>query len=165
MTSIHRGHRPALLGEIVSANARWYADHWGFGLPFETKVAAGLAEFLPRAGKDDLILSAWDKTGGAPSFAASLILDAQDPACRPGEAYPRWFIAARPGGGLGRRMMEEAVGWLDARGLACFLDTFAGLHAARRLYEAHGFTLVHEAPDGSWGVEVRGQRVELPARI
>jgi len=161
MLEIRRGHPPALIGEIVAAHARWYAAHWGFGLAFEAKVAAALAEYMARAGEDDLTLSAWD----GEAFAGSLIVDAHDPACRPGEAHLRWFIAARPGSGLGRRLMAEATAWLNARSLACFLDTFAGLDAARRLYEAHGFALVAEAPDRTWGVEVTEQRFERPAQL
>ncbi|MEO1687568.1 MAG: GNAT family N-acetyltransferase [Pseudomonadota bacterium] len=159
MIEIARGYRPALIGEIAAAHARWYAAHWGFGLAFEAKVAAGLAEYMSRAGDDDLTLSAWE----GETFAGSLIVDAHDPACRAGEAHLRWFIAVKPGAGLGKRLMGEATAWLDARGLACFLDTFAGLDAARRLYEAHGFALAREASDRTWGVTVTEQRFERPS--
>ena len=46
-----------------------------------------------------------------------------------------------------------------ARGL--YLWTFAGLEAARRVYEGVGFRLVREAPDETWGRTVTEQRWEL----
>jgi hypothetical protein len=40
---------------------------------------------------------------------------------------------------------------------SCYLTTFAGLDAARRLYEQAGFTLTHEEEADSWGTKVREQ--------
>lgn len=159
---LHRGWTPGLIGEIAAAHARYYAPNWGFGPGFEATVAEGAAAFFRRAGEGDLALSARTLAGG---FAGSLILDAHDPAARPpGTAHLRWFIAAQPGAGLGRALMAEAMAWLDARGLACWLDTFRGLDAARRLYEAQGFVLVTEAEAETWGRRVVEQRFERPAR-
>ena len=42
------GYRPGALAAIVGLHAGYYARHWNFGLPFETKVGAELAEFLAR---------------------------------------------------------------------------------------------------------------------
>ena len=134
------GYRPGLIGEIAAAHARYYAVHWSFGVYFEAKVAAECAGFMERAGAEDLILSAWE----GDCFAGSLIVDGHDPEAAGGEAHLRWFIVARPGGGLGARMMTEAMAWLDARRMPCFLKTFRGLDAARALYERHGFALTEE---------------------
>ena len=51
-------------------------------------------------------------------------------------------------------LMEDGV-----RGI--FLTTFAGLDAARRIYDSAGFVLVHEQHDRTWGTEVMEQRFEL----
>ncbi len=42
------------------------------------------------------------------------------------------------------------------------LRTFAGLDAARHLYEAAGFTLVEEGEDATWEVPVLEQIFVLP---
>ena len=41
------------------------------------------------------------------------------------------------------------------------LWTFAGLDAARRLYERAGFRLAEERRGTQWGIEVTEQRFEL----
>jgi len=159
MVDLRHGWVPGLIGEVARTHARYYSARWGFGAGFEATVAEGLAGFVRRAGEGDLLLSAWD----GEAFAGSLILDAHDPAADRGLVHLRWFIAARPGGGLGRRMLGEACAWLDARGRACWLDTFAGLDAARGLYERYGWRLVAEGEATTWGTRVREQRFERSA--
>ena len=41
-----------------------------------------------------------------------------------------------------------------------YLTTFAGLDAARRLYEEIGFTLTSEHADTTWGVPLNEQRFD-----
>ena len=41
-----------------------------------------------------------------------------------------------------------------------YLTTFAGLAAARRLYEEIGFTLTSEHADTTWGVPLNEQRFD-----
>lgn len=150
------GYRSGLIGEIAAAHARYYAEQWGFGVYFEAKVAADCAGFMERAGPDDLILSAWE----GDTFAGSLIVDGHDPEADLGQAHLRWFIVTRSGRGLGATMMAQAIAWLDTRGVTCFLTTFRGLDAARRLYERHGFTLTDETETKTWGTSVLGQRFD-----
>ena len=162
-TEITHGWSPGLVGEVVRAHAVYYARQWRFGAPFETKVAREMAEFVDRYSPDrDRIFRA-NRDGG---FLGSLTIDGGDPALRPGEAHLRWFIVTDEarGLGLGRRLMGAATAFLDAAGYeSCYLTTFAGLDAARRLYEASGFRLVHEAASTTWGTEVVEQRFERPA--
>ena len=54
---------------------------------------------------------------------------------------------------------------VDQLGCACSLGTFAGLDAARALYEKHGFSLVREQEGTSWGIRVREQEFVRPARL
>ena len=49
--SIVTGYTPGDIGRIVELHAAYYSKHWGFGLPFEAKVASELAEFLGRYEK------------------------------------------------------------------------------------------------------------------
>lgn len=41
-----------------------------------------------------------------------------------------------------------------------WLTTLAGLVAARHLYEAYGYDLVHEADGEAWGTRVREQEFQ-----
>jgi GNAT superfamily N-acetyltransferase len=75
----------------------------------------------------------------------------------------RWFILdpAYHGQGIGGRLMEEAMAFCEEAGFArVFLCSFAGLDAARHLYERHGFTLREEHEDDQWGKTVTEQLFE-----
>jgi GNAT superfamily N-acetyltransferase len=62
------------------------------------------------------------------------------------------------GRGLGRKLMRSAMQFCrDAGHRHVTLTTFAGLDAARALYEAHGFRLTDEHVDSTWGVPVTEQ--------
>ena len=152
------GWAPGTLGQVVSLHGRYYAREWGFGPFFEAKVAAGMAEFIPRMDPArDLFLAA--RRGG--HLLASITIDGSESAAD--EAHLRWFITSDKarGTGIGRRLMTEAMSFCDKVGFALvYLDTFKGLDAARHLYETHGFALVSEQPDTTWGVEVTEQRFE-----
>lgn len=154
------GWRPGAVGEVVAAHGRYYAREWGFGAFFEAKVAAEMAEFVGRYdAARDLLLTAWR----ADTFLGSIVIDGSDPALDAGQAHLRWFImtdAAR-GAGVGGRLLKQSVESLESGAFAsCYLTTFAGLDAARRLYENHGFRLTEEGAAESWGVEVVEQRFD-----
>ena len=150
------GFFPGALGGIAALHGAHYARDWGFGTFFEAKVAAELAAFALRQGGADLVLLAQDGEG----LVASLILDLHDPASGPHGAHLRWFIVADRcrGSGIGRRMLAMAMDHVDthAEGRA-WLTTFAGLGAARHLYETAGFQLVAEAEGAAWGTRVLEQ--------
>src|SRR5512133_2148408 len=143
---LHRGWRPGLLGDVVALQAHYYAREWGFGTLFEATLARGMAEFAGRYDPaQDLILSALDENG---KTIGSITIDGSDPAAAPGELlHLRWFIlgdGAR-GRGTGRALIEESLAF--ARSLhrpGIYLWTFAGLDAARRLYDDAGFALIEE---------------------
>ena len=153
------GYRPGAIGRITWLHGDYYGRHWGFGLYFEAKVARELADFLGRFdGERDLFrLAVVDD-----AIAGSIAIDGAK-AAREG-AHLRWFIVdpQRQGLGLGRLLLDDALGFCAACGYArVFLWTFAGLDAARRLYEAAGFRLVEEIEQQQWGKRMREQRFEL----
>lgn len=159
---IVRTFEPGALGAIISLHAAHYATHWGFGTYFEAKVAGELASFAVRKTEDDLVLLARDDGG----VAGSLILDLHDPDSMNRGAHLRWFLLSERcrGTGLGRRMMTEAMAHVDAKsGGRCWLTTFAGLDAARHLYEAFGFTLAIENEGRAWGTPVLEQEFRRAA--
>ena len=157
------GYRPGALAGIVGLHAAYYSRAWNFGLPFETGVAAGLAEFLARMDPGrDLFLAAY--LGG--QLVGSIVID-ESGGGRDG-AHLRWFIVgeAARGTGLGKTLLQRALAHCDARGFgSVWLTTFAGLDKARSLYERHGFRLVAESDIDQWSGGVREQRFErrIPA--
>ena len=156
MHRLETGFQPGDIGAVAAAHGRHYAAAWGFGTVFEARVAAGLGAFAERQAADDLVLIARDGAG----WAGSLILDLNDPDSGPRGAHLRWFILDERtrGTGLGRAMMNRAMEHVDAQaGGRAWLTTFAGLDAARHLYEAHGFALFSEAEGQAWGTLVREQ--------
>lgn len=153
---IEGGHCPGLLARVIGMHALHYARISGFGLAFEAVVAAGLAAFAHRL--DRPCNGIWRAMVGD-EIVGSIAIDGED--LGPGIAHLRWFIVedGLRGRGLGRDLLATAVDFADARGFPeIHLWTFRGLDAARRLYEAQGFTLVEERPGDQWGREVMEQR-------
>ncbi|MBU2484994.1 MAG: GNAT family N-acetyltransferase [Alphaproteobacteria bacterium] len=139
----------------------YYAREWGFGLKFETKVASELAEFLTRMDPArDLFLTAW--RGDA--LAGSISMDVSGGG--PDGAHLRWFVVSdsERGSGLGKELMARAIEHADSVAAGpVWLTTFAGLEAARALYERHGFTLSSQSEDDQWQGGVREQLFRRPA--
>ena len=160
---IVRGWSPGLLGWIVAEHGLYYAREWRLGRAFEAKVAEGLGALAARPpGGPDLLLSA--RAGGI--TLGALAIDGSGANPTEGRARIRYFIltdAAR-GRGIGRRLFEEAMAFILAEGFRhAWLTTFAGLEAARHLYESVGFRLVREEPDTTWGALLTEQTFEWSA--
>ena len=116
---------------------------------FEHRVAAGLAAFLDRFAasrdgcwvallEDEIVGSVTIEGGDAESTGARL----------------RWFILAEEarGRGAGHLLLGAAMDFCRGAGFGqVHLHTFAGLDAARHLYQKYGFTLTGEHEDRHWG--------------
>lgn len=153
---IVNGYRPGLIGAVTALHARHYAATAGFGCAFEAIVATGLAGFCQRL--DSPANALWTIVADG-EILGSIAIDGED--LGGGLAHLRWFIMAERlrGGGHGRRLLDAALAFADARGHSeTHLWTFAGLDAARRLYELSGFGLAEERLGAQWGREVREQR-------
>ena len=150
---------PGLLGRVAELHGRYYHRHWGFGLFFEAKVATEMAAFLERfdPARDGLwIVVAEDRIIGAVAIVG------QDAGTV--EARLRWLIVApeHQGRGIGKVLMQEAVAFCRHAGFRrVWLTTFAGLDAARHIYEKEGFHLLEEREDAHWGKTVPEQTFEL----
>ena len=157
--SLHQGYRPGCIGQIATLHAHYYHPLVGFGLPFESRVARQLCDFCERyeANRDGLWLALQDD-----QVQGSIAIDGSH-AAQDG-AHLRWFITsdAIRGSGAGNLLLGAAMEFCRAqRYERVFLSTFEGLHAARHLYEKHGFRLVHQQRGAQWGAEVNEQRFEL----
>jgi DNA-binding MarR family transcriptional regulator/GNAT superfamily N-acetyltransferase len=154
--SIRQGYHPGVIGRAVDMHARHYGRTAGFGRFFERRVAAELAEFAGRL----------DRTGNGlwvalhhGAVVGTVAIDGED--LGHGIAHLRWFIVddAQRGAGIGRALLAQAMEFCDRHGFAeTHLWTFRGLEAARRLYESHGFALVHESQGNQGGAEVIEQK-------
>lgn len=152
------GYYPGAIGAVVAAHAAYYAEHWGFGLAFEAKVAQELGAFL--AGSEEGRDGFWAMTVDG-NFAGSISIHGRD-ADKEG-ARLRFFITVPryQGQGIGERLMREAMIFCDQAGFArVYLWTFDGLDAARCLYERHGFVWCEEHDGDQWGKVVKEQMFE-----
>lgn len=149
---IGAGYRPGLIGRIAEMHALYYARTSGFGQAFESVVAGGLVGFAGRLNTPGNGI--WAAMNGG-HVVGSIAIDGEDMG--PGVAHLRWFIVDDTvrGGGAGKRLLDTALAFADQHGFAeTHLWTFAGLFAARHLYETRGFTLAEERPGSQWGSEV-----------
>lgn len=158
------GYRPGALAEVIRLHMAYYGPEWGFGRAFETKLATEMGAFLARFDPErDLFLCAYARSG---DLLGSITADAQEAASL--GVHLRWYIVsdAARGTGLGRALLERAVTHCTERGFdRIYLTTFAGLEAARHLYESLGFMLVDERDTDQWQGGVREQRFERVAVI
>jgi len=158
--AIAEGWRPGAIGRVVELLATYHARHWGLGAYFEAKVAHELAEFIARYDRDhDRLFLALD----GERVIGAIAIDGSDATAASEGVRVRWFILdeAWHGRGIGKRLLAAAMAFLAERRCArCYLTTFAGLDAARALYERAGFRLVGETAAASWGPRLTEQRFE-----
>lgn len=153
------GYIPGAIGRITELHATYYHQHWNFGLFFESKVANGLSEFLSRSEplRDGFWIAVMDG-----NIIGSVAIDGIK-ADQDG-AKLRWFIVAPQyqGSGIGKILIQTALDFCRTCGFRrVHLSTFAGLDAARHLYEKNGFKLCEESEGDQWGLPVKEQIFEL----
>lgn len=153
------GYVPGALGRIVELHGAYYHRHWNFGLYFEAKAATEMAEFL---GRFDLDRDGFWTAQINGEVLGGISIDGKDFETE--GARLRWFVLdeAYQGQGIGKKLLDEAVNFCRRAGFKrVYLTTFAGLDAARALYERVGFRLCHEEEDNHWGSTVLEQKFEL----
>lgn len=150
------GYHPGMIGRITEMHGTYYAREHNFGAFFESKVVAGLADFIGRLDKpcNQIWLAMLDGR-----IVGSVAIDGED--LGDGDAHLRWFILddGCRGSGAGRKLMAQALRFCDERQFpAVQLWTFNKLTAARRLYESFGFTLTKEWVGSQWGSAITEQQ-------
>jgi GNAT superfamily N-acetyltransferase len=151
MTQWIDGACPGLVGEIVRWHGLYYVRGLGWPAVFEALCAEQLGEIAKHLGvrEDVAAFSAWD---GA-EFLAAVVMDARPGQQRAGSRL-RFFVAsdAARGRGLGSGLVTRALAWSERRGdPSVWLTTVAGLEASAHLYRKHGFELLEERLDRTWG--------------
>ncbi|PVH87900.1 hypothetical protein DL98DRAFT_581131 [Cadophora sp. DSE1049] len=177
--AIHTGYRPGLLARCLTMHMNTYTPY-GFGLDFESMLSTGFGELLtrldPLTTQAFYALSSSPTPTSPQSKSQSQIIgtvfmdgvDLTLPSTHSakGQEYLssvnghsgkklhlRGFIVDEGvrGGGVGKKLLDAAVGWADERGFEeTHLWTFEGLRAARRLYEGRGFGLRDEEVRTMW---------------
>jgi GNAT superfamily N-acetyltransferase len=142
------------LGWVVMAHGEVYARQFGWNTEFEALVARIVADYA--AGHDPTREAAWIAEVDG-QRAGCIFCVAGD---QPEVAKLRILLVAPTarGLGVGTRLVEECVAFArDAGYQQLTLWTNDVLVAARRIYEAFGFTLRDEAPHHSFGHDLVGQ--------
>jgi len=153
---ITEGYRPGLIGTVTRHFSQHFHQANGFGAAFEIKVAREMADFVSRLGAPDL--AAWH-AHEAGHILGSVFIDGEN--LGQGRAHLRWFILdpQTRGQGIGDALMSRAMTFCDARAFSeTHLWTIKGTHAARALYERHGFALAEEFEGDQWGTRATEQR-------
>jgi ribosomal protein S18 acetylase RimI-like enzyme len=156
---IAEGPQPDAVDAVVALHRGYYARAWGFGHFFEAKVAGEFAVFLGRydPAHDRLFLAL-----NRGRIVGSLVIDGGEPTVATQGAHLRWFIVDETchGHGIGKALMDSGMRFVGANFQRCYLTTFAGLDAARGLYQRMGFRLTAESEAENWGTRVTEQRFE-----
>ena len=92
------------------------------------------------------IWTARDQAGAFTAYAVAkdcaLPMEAMPP--RSGELSRLYVLSSHQGSGLGRRLLEVALEWLEARFDHLYLSVYAENHGAIRLYRRYGFEKIAE---------------------
>ena len=155
-----REPEPGDLGWIVQRHGALYAQEYGWDETFEALVARIVADFAQH--RDPKRERAWiAEVGGAP--AGSVLCARRDE--RTAQLRLLLVEPAARGLGIGARLVEECVRFARRAGYEeIALWTNDVLHAARRIYQRAGFTLVEEEPHRSFGHDLVGQTWARPLR-
>lgn len=145
------------LGLIVSRQARLYAEEYGWDASYEALVAEIVAAFVRNF--DAAAERCWVAERDGELVGSVFVVRQDETTARLRLLY---VDAAARGRGLGRRLVDECIGFARARGYRrLVLWTNDCLVAARRIYEAAGFRLTAEEAHHSFGKDLVGQTWEL----
>ena len=155
-----RERRPGDLGWVVERHARLYAEEFGWDSRFETLVARVVAEMT--AAPDPARERCWIAERGGQRLGC-LFLAREDAET----ARLRLLLVEPParGSGIGRRLVEAAVGFARRAGYGeVVLWTHRELHAARRIYAGAGFRKTAEWLQHDFGPVSTGETWRLILR-
>jgi DNA-binding MarR family transcriptional regulator/GNAT superfamily N-acetyltransferase len=155
-----RPPRTGDIGWIVHRQAVLYAEEYGWDASYEALAAEIAAKFAQNfdARRERCWIA--EREG---EVAGSVFLVRRPPAEAEEVAQLRLLYVepAARGLGIGRRLVEECIGFARGAGYRrIMLWTNDVLVAARRIYQAAGFRLTAEAPHHSFGHDLVGQTWE-----
>jgi GNAT superfamily N-acetyltransferase len=154
--SIRNTIKPGDIGYIIYLHGTLYAEEYGYNTSFESYVAGPLAEFAKNIKTREKI---WIIEKDGRTLGSMAIVEYDN-----NEAQLRWLLLHPKirGEGLGKKLMDEAIGFCrDCGYTLIFLWTEGLLIPATQLYISKGFLLTEEKTHKIWGMELTEQRYEL----
>jgi GNAT superfamily N-acetyltransferase len=145
---------PGDLGWVAHRQMLLYAREYGWDWTFEGLVCQILGDFVARF--DPLKEDAWIAEQGGAIVGSVFLMRSDDPATA--KLRLLYVEPSARGAGIGTKLVDACL--RRARELGCSrvtLWTNDVLVAARRIYQAAGFTLAAENPHHSFGRDLIGQ--------
>ena len=157
---VRRLGKPGDLGWVVMAHGEVYAAQFGWDTSFEALVARIVADYAN--GADPEREAAWIAESDGERAGCVFLVAGDDNTAK------LRILLVHPdarGYGLGTRLVDECLAFARAAGYrAVTLWTNDVLTSARRIYQAAGYRLTHEAPHHSFGLDLVEQTWELNLR-
>jgi DNA-binding MarR family transcriptional regulator/N-acetylglutamate synthase-like GNAT family acetyltransferase len=152
-----RAHRPGDMGWVVSAHGDLYARDYGWDIGFEAMVADIAAAFI--RDFDSRRERCWIAELDGARVGSVFVVRASDEIAK----LRMLIVDPRARGlGLGRRLVEEAIGFARGAGYSRMtLWTNDVLTAARAIYVKAGFRLAASEAHRSFGKDLVGETWEL----
>jgi DNA-binding MarR family transcriptional regulator/GNAT superfamily N-acetyltransferase len=160
-----REPRPGDLGWVVHRHGAMYAADYGWNADFERWVARIIADYMDNP--DPGHAAAWiAEVDGAPAGSVLCVPDeghgegGGEESGDGSTARLRVLLVERwaRGLGIGARLVDEVLLFAKQAGYRRItLSTYDMLASARRIYQAAGFTLVHEEPEHAFGQDLTAQ--------
>jgi DNA-binding MarR family transcriptional regulator/GNAT superfamily N-acetyltransferase len=147
--------RPGDLGWILQRHATLYAAEFGWDAGFEAFCARIVGDYPALRAAHPGRAEGWiAEVDGVPAGSACCVPDSETTARLRLLIVQPW---AR-GLGLGARLVGRCLDFARQAGYAdIVLWTYSELGAARRIYQAAGFTLDSEHPEDAFGQRLTGQ--------
>lgn len=156
-----RLHRPGDMGWVVQRHGALYAEY-GYDETFEALVAEIVAGFIRHF--DPRREHCWIAEQDGENVGSVFLIAHPE---REGVAKLRLLLVepSARGLGIGRRLVEECTRFArESRYHTITLWTQSHLESARRIYQAAGYQLTHEAPHHSFSLDLVEQTWELDLR-
>lgn len=149
--------RPGDLGYVIYLHGHLYAREYGYGIEFESYVAAGLYEFYKNY--DPIRDRVWICEHGIKIVGFLLLMHRDNCA-----AQLRYFLLEPEyrGIGLGKKLMQLYMDFFYKSGYSSsYLWTTHELEAAAALYKRHGFKLTEVKESTAFGKSLKELRYDL----
>ena len=147
-----RDPKPGDYGWIVARNAELYAEEYGWRKGFEGVCAEIVANFVKTF--DPKLERCWIAEAGGRRVGC-VLLARDDPKAKKADVARIRLLLLDPvarGMGLGRRLVDECIGFAKAKGYRRItLWTHQELTAARAIYAKAGFVKTGEERHDDWG--------------